>query len=209
MQDECDSRCQKLSPHFSPIPSTPANLRPSPSRSEIMTSGWGGGVGWEGVDPPHSDRIIVTRRTVTPDRSGCCIPAKGRNAAGSGGSAWAGAGRRHDLAIKSEAVSLRSLPARPTLAQPADHPPLGQSLAGTASLPINRRAKARPGFRAVPQRGKTDPEPRPRRAGLAHRVGVEAPALTAPARRRGAPWSRPCGPFRRRRAHRPGDRERR
>ena len=120
-------------PHFSPPPRTCANLPSLPVRSEIMTSGWAGGVGWEGVDPPLQDRIIVTRRTVTSGRSGCCTLAKGRNAAGSGGFVWSGAGRGQYLAVKSEAVSTRSFPARPILAKTAEYPPLRQSLAGTAS----------------------------------------------------------------------------
>jgi hypothetical protein len=120
-------------PHFSPPPRTRARLPSLPVRSEIMTSGWAGGVGWEGVDPPLQDRIIVTRRTVTSGRSGCCTLAKGRNAAGSGGFVWSGAGRGQYLAVKSEAVSTRSFPARPTLAKTAEYPPLRQGLAGTAS----------------------------------------------------------------------------
>jgi hypothetical protein len=120
-------------PHFSSHPSPRARLPSLPVRSEIMTSGWAGGVGWEGVDPPLQDRIIVTRRTVTSGRSGCCTSAKGRNAAGSGGFVWSGAGRGQYLAVKSEAVSTRSFPARPTLAKTAEYPPLRQGLAGTAS----------------------------------------------------------------------------
>jgi hypothetical protein len=154
---------QKPVPHFSPIPCAPANLPPSPSRSEIMTSGWGGGVGREGVDPPHTDRIIVTsshgdagheRVLHTRQRAEC------------------GRQRRFRLGRRGEAASPRGsvgsgvppiVPARPNLAQNCGLPAIEAKPRRDRFTSSNRRVLTRPASRPVrlPERVPRASLPRP------------------------------------------------